>query len=256
MKYNILLAFFALLFTIILTGCYTAKIEPALVYKTNENIKLDGNLNEKSWSRATSYNLSLLSNWDKMPCKTKKIMANQEFETGSAKFLLGKEYLYIGIDFQDFDILCDSNAPQGHHYLNGDLVEIFIKPLNAPHYWELFFNPLKGRTSFAYPGTGNRGPSCFNIKHLMKDYKGEVKVYGSINKTADKDTKWIAEIAIPLKELAAKGVPFDEKNPWTILIARYNYGANLRDIQFSTFPKLPRINYHLIEYYAPLKIVK
>ena len=90
----------------------------------------------------------------------------------------------------------------------------------------------------------------------MNTYIGEAKVYGTVNKSNDQDTHWVAEIAIPLKELAAKGVPFDENNPWSILIARYNYGNNLRDIQYSTFPRLPVINYHLIEYYAPIKIVK
>jgi hypothetical protein len=256
MKNYLSLAFLASLSFIAITGCSTPTIEPAFVHKTSENLKLDGNLTEKSWVNATTHNLNFLSNWNKMPYKTKDVMKNQYFEGGKAKFLLGKEYLYIGIDFQDLDILCLSNAPQAHHYLNGDLVEIFIKPKNAQHYWELFFNPLKGRTSFVYSGTATRGPSCFSMKNFINDYKGEAKVYGTINKSTDKDTNWTAEIAIPLKVLAEKGVSFDEKNPWTILIARYNYGNHLRAIQFSTFPKLPQINYHLVEYYAPVKIVK
>ena len=256
MKNFLSLAFLASLSVIALTGCFTPTIDSAFVHKTNENIKLDGNLTEKSWVNATTHNLAFLSNWDRMPYKTKKVMKNKFFEGGKAKFLLGKEYFYIGIDFQDLDILCTSNAPQAHHYLNGDLVEIFIKPMNAPHYWELFFNPLKGRTSFFYNGTGNKGPSSFGMKHFMNTYIGEAKVYGTVNKSNDQDTHWVAEIAIPLKELAAKGVPFDENNPWSILIARYNYGNNLRDIQYSTFPRLPVINYHLIEYYDPIKFVK
>jgi hypothetical protein len=257
MQKYLLLTIFSISAIYFLTGCCCNKtIETAYILTTKENIKIDGSFNEKSWAKAPEHKMNLLNSWEKQPSKTAKILKNEVFEGGTIKFLLGPKYLYIGVNFIDHDILCEANNEQGHHYLNGDVLEIFIKPQNAPHYWELFFNPSKGRTSFAYNGAGMRAPSNFSIDKLMKDYHGNTKIFGTLNKSNDKYKSWNAEVAIPLKDLAAKGIPFDAKNPWTILIARYNYGNHLRSIQFSTFPKLPQINYHLLEYYAPVKVIE
>lgn len=78
-------------------------------------------------------------------------------------------------------------------------------------------------------------------------------VDGTLNAPQDEDKGWTAEIMIPLEELRAKsGVSFQED--WRVLAARYNYGIQLRSKQHASFPPLPQLNYHLFEFYAPVKM--
>ena len=78
------------------------------------------------------------------------------------------------------------------------------------------------------------------------------KVKGTFNNYSDKDKGWFIEVALPREQLAKTGRPFVPGEPWTILIARYNYnyGTVESNPHFSTYPELPVVNYHHLEYYA------
>ena len=78
-----------------------------------------------------------------------------------------------------------------------------------------------------------------------------VKFYG-IGRHDDRDKFWTFELAIPLKDLAEKGVPFDGAEPWQVLGARYNYDVNFRYFQLSTYPPTPVAGNHLVEYYGDM----
>ncbi len=81
----------------------------------------------------------------------------------------------------------------------------------------------------------------------------KANVQGTVNDFWDIDKGWTAEMAIPLAGLKEKlGVDFAPGQSWRILVSRYNYGYTMRAKQFSSYPKLPQVNYHLIEYYSPI----
>lgn len=136
----------------------------------------------------------------------------------------------------------------------GSIAEIFIKADNNPAYWELYVLPLGNKTSFFYPSGGCQGlHSCFDMP-LMPGLKTTSACIGTVNDEKSSDTGWTAEMSIPVKEIEkTTGISFNSSNKWKILVARYNYGVNLRNKQFSSFPELPAVNYHLLEYYAPLQ---
>lgn len=87
----------------------------------------------------------------------------------------------------------------------------------------------------------------------MEGFEVKANVQGTVNDFWDIDKGWTAEMAIPLAGLKEKlGVDFAPGQSWRILVSRYNYGYTMRAKQFSSYPKLPQVNYHLIEYYSPI----
>jgi hypothetical protein len=101
--------------------------------------------------------------------------------------------------------------------LTGDLLEMFLKPKNAPSYWECYGTPNAKKTSLFFEN--RRFP--FNPKKniLMDGMIVATKINGTFNNYKDKDTSWSIEVAFPLEQLKKTGRPFKPGEPWTVLIA-------------------------------------
>lgn len=226
---------------------------PAVVARMRGGIVLDGKLDKPDWKRAPAHPLSFLNSESEVPeLISNKILADP-YEEGSVRFLLGEKHLYIGIAFEDRDIIAQVTQDQTHLYSSGDVAEVFIKADNAPGYFEFYVSPLGNKTSFYFPSSGYLGlPSCFSGP-LMEDFEVKANVEGTVNDFRDIDKGWTAEMAIPLAGLKEKlGIDFAPGQSWRILVSRYNYGYTMRAKQFSSYPKLPKVNYHLVEYYSPI----
>ena len=144
-----------------------------------------------------------------------------------------------------------------HHYKMGDLCELFLKPADKTWYWELYATPLGKKTTFWFPGRGRTGlPS--NFTDYSSGLKVGAQVNGTLNKWEDKDAYWTAEMAMPIKDLTARGEKFGPEADWRILVARYNYSrySKRQGPEHSTVPQLSKVNYHLLEEYAKLKLIK
>ena len=133
-----------------------------------------------------------------------------------------KEYFYLAIQFHDSDIVAEGKEDQLHHYQLGDVCELFLKPADRTWYWELYVTPTDRKTTFFFPSQGRFAlPSC------LEDFDMELRVAaqnkGSLNNWEDKDEYWTAEMAVPLKDLTARGDKFGPDADWRILVARYNY---------------------------------
>jgi hypothetical protein len=232
-----------------------SKAEVKAVY-TSEPVKIDGNLNEKAWANAPSYKLAIpKKTYDRQPeCIKQKVDADK-LENGEYKLLWDKDYLYVGVNFSDSDLYAYGKENEMHHYGQGDVAEVFIKPENDTYYWELYVTPAGKKTSFFIPGRGClMGP---NLTTCPINTKVAAKIQGTLNKWQDKDNGWTAEMAIPRKELEQHGAKFNPDEKWNIFLARYNYSRYLPEKELSSFPRQANVpSFHIWEEYGKLKLVK
>ncbi len=249
----------------VLAGCYCCPCTQSMIKdceqdvmiplkKTTAKVKLDGVIDPKEWKDATVFDFvpAVTPN----PLTPKKVAAaakGRYFEGGKVYFMYDNKNLYIASYMDDRDVMQWGKEDQGNLCSTGDLFEVFLKPADSPSYWELWGAPNKLRTTFFYESCSYPFVAS-SQQEMMKGFKTGVKVFGTVNKNKDADKGWAIECVIPRSELAKTGVPFEPGKKWTVLFARYNYnkdfGTALRGNQFSTYPKIPQINYHLLPYYG------
>jgi hypothetical protein len=178
-------------------------------------------------------------------------------EGGQVQLAWDDQNLYLGIRLIDTDVVAEGNRDQMHHFETGDVVEVFLRPVDRSYYWELYATPHGKRSSYFIPGRGRVGlPSNFTYK---MNYLVASTVQGSFNDWHDKDTSWITEVAIPIEELRRQGDVFGAEQVWAILIARYNYSRHLtqhRGPELSSCPALPVVDFHCLDGYAELRLLK
>jgi len=218
------------------------------VAKTPLPINVDGKLDEIVWKNAQTYKLHRAVNREKDGAKVS--------QSGEVKLAWDTNYFYIGVKFNDLDIIAEGKKNQQKHFQLGDLCELFLSPKNNTWYWEMYVTPAGKKSCFFIPGRGRLGlPSMMEYK---SELKVAAKVNGTLNDWRDKDISWTAEMAVPIKELTARGEKFGNDGGWTILVARYNYGRYIdsQSAELNMTPQLSRENYHLLSEFAPLKFVK
>lgn len=209
---------------------------------TEKPVIVDGILNDIVWKKSPVYKLSLADNKKSEP-----------MEKGQAQIAWNEKYLYIGVKFYDSDIVQESEEDQKHHYLTGDLVEIFLKPEKNTWYWEIYGTPNGKKTVFWFPGRGRIGlPENFKPGMNLDKILIDTQIKGTLNNWQDIDEYWTLEMAIPVEELIFYGDTFGPGSKWQILIARYNYSRYLPWKELSSVPKLSTTNFHLFEEYGKL----
>jgi hypothetical protein len=171
-------------------------------------------------------------------------------EAGSVQYLYDEKYLYVRACFVDSDVMTTAKSHGGHFYIQGDVLELFVKPAAGKYYWEIYGSPNKLRTRFHYQARGMLGlPSGFaaNDVPVLVD----AKVEGTLNDARDVDKSWTVLLGVPRAELEKYGTPFAPGNTWYIFASRYNYGAGLPYAELSSFPQIQN-GYHSHEHYAEI----
>ncbi len=212
-----------------------------------EPVEIDGRLDEPVWSRAAAYPLAT-------PADRPGPAGATPHEGGTVRFAWDATHFYAAFDLVDRDVVQECDTDQAHHYRTGDVAELFLKPVHATHYWELYVTPNGRRTSFFFPSRGRLGlPSGFEYDCGLRV---AAQVAGTLNDPRDEDRGWTAEMAVPLQDLAAAGIPLTPEHPWTVLAGRYNYGCQLPTIgpELSSFPAIRKPAFHLHEAYAQLML--
>jgi hypothetical protein len=236
-----------------LSGCVTpdtadhAATGPAAVYATftPQPIELDGKLDESVWATAQRYPLRL--------SRDERARGRVLIDDGWAQVAHDDDYLYVAVDYRDGDVVAEGTADQEHHYRLGDLAELFLKPRGANGYWEMYVTPHGLKTAFYFPARGRLGlPSHFEAAEVDLEVAAEIN--GTLNDWSDSDTGWTGEMRIAKASLSQYGVPFNADEPWSILMARYNYGQHLSKSELSTHPPLSATNFHTYEQYADLML--
>jgi hypothetical protein len=239
--------------TLLMAGCAVPPKEaktPMPVVMTAQYtpmpVKVDGVLDDAVWQRAPVYPLSL--------SKEQVASGLTLAEPGEVRLAWDENYLYVAVKFSDSDIVAEGEDDQLHHYKMGDLAELFLKPEDETWYWELYATPRGKKTSFWFPGRGRLGlDSGWNYQCGLRV---AAKCEGTLNDWRDKDSHWTAEMAMPIKDLTARGEKFSPGSKWRILVSRYNYSRYLPNKELTMSPQLPKGNFHLYEEYAVLDLTK
>lgn len=228
------------------SGQEESKLMDMTAKYTPEAIKIDGVLDDAAWQTASVYKL------ERPVAAAGKIVAGE----GYARLAWDDKYFYVGVEFQDEDIYAMGERDQMMHWQFGDLAEVFIKPETDTYYWELYCTPKGKKSSFISPGHAFVIADFMNVPQI-EGMKTAATIQGTVNQWQDKDNVWYGEFAIPIQELEQYGAKFAPGELWRVLIARYNYSRYHYDvIEYSTAPQLSRIDYHLINEYANLRIEK
>ena len=235
-----------------LVGCASLwkpeKVPPVMTARfTAVPVQIDGVLDDAAWKNAVVYPLQLSAADVEVEGKALE-------EAGEVRIAWDDTFFYLGVKFTDSDIVAEGQEDQLHHYLMGDLAELFLKPANQTWYWEMYVTPMGKKTTLWFPGRGRLGLKS------SEDNPGGLRVaaqsQGSCNQWEDRDTSWTGEMAVPLADLTRGGQPFGVGAQWTILVSRYNYSRYLPWKELSMTPQLSKTNYHLLEDYAILNLVK
>ena len=172
-------------------------------------------------------------------------------EGAAVRYLCTDTTFFVRVDMVDSDVMTAATANQDHHYTQGDVLEVFVKPAKDSYYWEIYGVPNKLSTRFYFPSKGTLGmPSGFGPTDVR--IAVDAKVYGTFNNHDDRDKGWTVVIAIPREELEKNGYKFAPGSQWTVLAARYNYTVHLPIHELSSYPQIPA-SYHATEYYANIE---
>ncbi len=215
---------------------------------TDQGVNVDGKFDDAVWSRATVYAMKLPAD---------RAARRQLQNAGRVQLAWDDTYFYVAVRFDDPDLVAEGEKDQLHHYRLGDLLELFLKPEKQTWYWELYATPRGKKTTFWFPGRGRLGlPSGF--ERYQCGLQVAALCEGTLNEWQDEDTGWTAEMAMPIRDLTARGETFGPEGQWRILVARYNYSRYLpyQGAELSSVPQLPVANFHSLEDYAWLKLVK
>ncbi len=214
---------------------------------TDKAINMDGRLDDIQWKTAEKYILVL-------PLDRRE-KGKSLREDGQVEFCWNKGYLYVGIKFNDTDVIATGLEDNIHHYRLGDICEIFLKPINEAYYWELYATPESRKTAFFYP-TKLHQPIIID-KDFCDKMIVSSQITGTLNKSDDKDSGWTAEMAIPIKQLRKYCAEFSEGQFWTVLIGRYDYFDSIeKEPDLSAFPEISVTSWHSLDEYAILKLEK
>jgi len=166
-------------------------------------------------------------------------------------FAWDNDNFYLAAKCYDKNIVATGDSDQLCHYQLGDLIELFLKPLNHSWYWELYATPASKKTTFFFQNRLRRGETNITVNLRVAS-----SVHGTLNHWDSGDKYWITEMAISRKALKVHGVEFSPDVAWSILVGRYDLNDFLRIRWLESFPLLTQASFHCSREYAILKLVK
>lgn len=169
-------------------------------------------------------------------------------EGGRVQYLYDDRCFYIRAEFSDSDLVNTARQSGGHLYQDGDLVEIFLKPLDRPYYWEIYGTPNRLHTVFYYAEKG-RKPCSVDLSGATVPLRIAVRLNGTLNQPEDVDRNCTILLAVPLAELEKNGLRFAPGHAWLILAGRANYTRYQPHLEYSSHPQTCT-DFHNSRYYA------
>jgi hypothetical protein len=188
------------------------------VFKTDENIILDGKDNEKAWVNAP---------WSEPFSDIEGAGGTRFPYVTRCKMIWDNDFLYVFLRMEEDaiwaihkkdDIVFRENVLKifmdpdnnGHN-----LIEIQVNPYNEVHYLTL---------SKPY-----RDKGILNAGWMPVGAKSAVGIKGTINDPSDKDSEWTIEMALPLKGLNGTAKPPQDGAIWRLDIQRTDYDMAVKD---------------------------
>jgi len=179
------------------------------------------------------------------PMQFSKDQSGEPVEGGTVRFAWDEHGLYVFAELEDSFMVAKNPQDDQLHYRHGDVLELFVKPLNAPYKWEMYATPNGNKSTLFFPSWPTElTPEERLIRH---DFRG-------LNVAVEKGLRgWTAKFSVPVEQLMALGAGWGDGTEWTVFCGRYNYNNDeLKDPEFSMAPALSAADYHLTNEYARL----
>jgi len=168
-------------------------------------------------------------------------------EGASVRFGWDESGLYISAELEDSCLITQNRENEQLHFETGDVLELFIKPLNDSYYWEMYAIPSGNKSTLFFPHD-RTGMELDDFLHGHEFQALEVSA-------KETTSGWNAKMFVPASQLTALGAGWGDGTEWTVFCGRYNYNSeDLIDPELSMAPALSATNYHLTHEYAQLKL--
>lgn len=188
-------------------------------------IVIDGDLNDAAWQNAPwSDDFSDIAGNSVL--KNVRIDRQDQILPTQVKMCWDDTYLYIAAKLTDPDLWATLKKRDTIIYNNNDYEVFFSTASLANSYYELEINQLGTILDLLMTRPyRNRGQAL--IHWDLKGLKSAVKLHGTLNNSADKDSGWTVEMAIPYKGVLA----FGQRRPqagdyWRINFSRVQWDAH------------------------------
>ncbi|MDN5200412.1 carbohydrate-binding family 9-like protein [Fulvivirgaceae bacterium BMA10] len=194
-------------------------------FRTNNKIKIDGEINEQDWN---------LAPWtEDFQDIEGDVKPKPRFRT-RAKLLWDHKYLYIAAELEEPHIWATLKKDESIIYHDNDF-EVFIDPDGDTHqYYELEVNAYGTKWDLMLPKPYKDGGYPINSWEIT-GLKVGVKLYGTLNKPDDTDDKWTIELALPwkvLKESAPGKRPPRDGDQWKLNFSRVQWDVNIENNEY------------------------
>jgi hypothetical protein len=170
-------------------------------------------------------------------------------EEAVMRFAWNERGLYVHAELEDSFVVATDRRDEQLHFETGDVFELFVKPLDADYYWEMYATPFGNKTTLFFP----RDRAGMEVENFLRDHE----FHGLEVSSEITDTGWSADLFVPAGQLTALGADWLGATEWTVLCGRYNYNNDeLADPELSMLPPVSKTNYHLTKEYARLVALK
>jgi hypothetical protein len=182
-------------------------------------IAIDGKFDEAAWRVANWTNLRENS-------EDKQIVTPGKFA-----IIYDTENLYIGYDLKDKNILSGIYIRDDRLWVQ-DVAEIFLSPMGYQHvYYEFQFNAVENIRDIVILHSG-KGDEINPLADYNSATQLKVTVNGTLENNQDTDEGWLAEVAIPFKDLwIASNNPPRTGDQWKFNVYRIDYGLEEPEMQ-------------------------
>ena len=214
--------------------------------KQCQDFALDGRLEAAAWKQAECWALS--------PIRDRAEELGPELnEKGNVRMLCSQDFLYVGLELEDSDVVQQGTRHQTHLYTMGDTIELFFKPADDTYYWELYGTPNELKTTFFYPSRSY--VFLPDSAAPLPEFEVKAHIDGDFNNWQTVDKGWSIEFKLPLKTFEQYGARFRPGHDWQFLVARQNYSRRLPFKECSTVPAIQISDFHLIRQYGVLEVI-
>jgi hypothetical protein len=169
-------------------------------------------------------------------------------EKARVQFGWNEAGLQVFAELEDSHIIACNPQDEQLHYEHGDVLELFVKPLEHAYKWEMYATPTGNKSTLFFPESpANMTPLENLTHHKFRDLEVTAK---------QTSIGWNTHLFVPVAQLTALGAGWGDGTEWTVFCGRYNYHSTaLTNPELSMFPPLSATNYHLTEEYARLSLL-
>jgi len=227
-----------------LCGVLAEAAEPTVCRWTHLPPVIDGKDDDAAWTKAASVG-PFQRAWDKDPAKRKPLTSTD------AKLCWDRDYLYFFARMEDGDLFAEKTEHDADLWFD-DVFELFFKPADSfSGYYEFEFNPHNAVLDIYFPQR-----DLDEVRHFKSDFpfhlETAVKLYGTLNKSTDKDMGWSVEGKIPWSDFIRAGGRPRVGDVWKFAACRYDYSVDFEGPNLSSNAPLQRLSFHRYEDYLPL----